>query len=160
VNDQLIIDQWVPQPPTEVSGGIFLQAGQRYAIRLEYFEEGGGAVCELRWSSLRTPKAIIPKSQLYPNLPSSDTEARTTEHFQLLPQPALESATLWIKTQEDRRFNARLYHINGQEVWRGIFQHLPPVSQHNIPVSALSAGLYVLQLQSRTGQQSLRLLVD
>ncbi|KGE87720.1 MAG: PQQ-dependent sugar dehydrogenase [Phaeodactylibacter xiamenensis] len=160
VNEELIIDQWVPQPPTEVSGEISLQAGQRYAIRLEYFEEGGGAVCELRWSSLRTPKDIIPKSQLYPNLPSSDIEARAAEHYQILPQPARESATLWIKTQEDRRFHARLYHINGQEVWRGIFQHLPPVSQHNIPVSALPAGLYVLQLQSRTGQQSLRLLVD
>ena len=160
VNDELIIDQWVPQPPTEVSGEIFLQAGQRYAIRLEYFEEGGGAVCELRWSSARMPKAIIPKTQLYPDLPASGSTQLLTRRFQLFPQPASETATLWIDAPGEQNLRARLFQANGQEVWRGLFQHLPPVSQHNIPVSALPAGLYVLQLQSRTGQQSLRLLVD
>lgn len=66
VDDQLLIDRWIDQGPTEWSGSIALTAGIRYPIRLEYYENSGGAVAELRWSSSSTPKSIVPGSQLYP----------------------------------------------------------------------------------------------
>ena len=66
VNDQLIIDQWVPQPPTEASASIVLQAQQRYAIRLEYMEIEGGAEVNMYWESPSNEREIIPKRQLYP----------------------------------------------------------------------------------------------
>ncbi len=66
VGGQLLIDRWVDQGPTEWSGAIALSAGQRYPIRVDYYENGGGALCELRWSSASTPKSIVPMSQLYP----------------------------------------------------------------------------------------------
>lgn len=65
IGDSLLIDEWVPQAATEHSGVIALQKGAYYPIRLEYFEITGGAVAELRWSSDRQPKEIIPKRQLY-----------------------------------------------------------------------------------------------
>jgi len=65
VNDQLLVNKWILQSTTEWSGSIALTAGTKYAIRLEYFENGGDAVAQLRWSSASTPKAIIPTSQLY-----------------------------------------------------------------------------------------------
>ncbi|MEQ1747474.1 MAG: PQQ-dependent sugar dehydrogenase, partial [Saprospiraceae bacterium] len=66
VGDSLLLDQWVPQVITEHSGSIFLKNGVRYPIRLEYLEIGGGALAELRWSSARQVKQIVPKRQLYP----------------------------------------------------------------------------------------------
>lgn len=69
VNGVLIIDRWVDQGPTEVSGTIALQAGQRYDLRMDYYENGGGAVARLSWSSPSTPKQIIPSSRLF-SLPS------------------------------------------------------------------------------------------
>jgi glucose/arabinose dehydrogenase len=66
VNNQLLVDKWIDQGPTEWSGSIALTAGSRYPIRLEYYENGGGAVAELRWSSTSTPKSLVPGSQLYP----------------------------------------------------------------------------------------------
>ena len=66
VNNQLLVDRWIDQGPTEWSGSIALTAGIRYPIRLEYYENGGGAVAELRWSSSSTPKSLIPGSQFYP----------------------------------------------------------------------------------------------
>ncbi len=66
VDDQLLVDKWIDQGPTEWSGSIALTAGARYPIRLEYYENGGGAVAELRWSSSSTPKSLVPGSQLYP----------------------------------------------------------------------------------------------
>lgn len=66
VNGQLLIDKWVDQGPTEWSGSITLAAQQRYNIRMEYYENGGGAAASLSWSSPSTTKAIIPQTQLYP----------------------------------------------------------------------------------------------
>ena len=66
VDGQLIIDQWVDQGPTPVSGQINLVAQQRYDIAMEYYENGGGAVAKLAWSSPSTTPGIIPTSQLYP----------------------------------------------------------------------------------------------
>jgi hypothetical protein len=66
VNNRLIIDKWIDQGPTEWSGAIALTASQRYAIKMEYYENGGGAVAKLAWSSPSTAQATIPQSQLYP----------------------------------------------------------------------------------------------
>ncbi|MDB6110921.1 MAG: hypothetical protein JWR69_2671 [Pedosphaera sp.] len=66
VNNQLLIDHWVNQGPTTWSGTIALKAQQRYNIRMEYFENGGGAQAMLYWSSPSTAQVIIPQTQLYP----------------------------------------------------------------------------------------------
>jgi uncharacterized repeat protein (TIGR03806 family) len=61
-----VVDTWVDQGPTEHFGTIPLVAGQRYNIEVDYYENGGGAVAKLSWSSPSTTKAIIPSTQLYP----------------------------------------------------------------------------------------------
>jgi uncharacterized repeat protein (TIGR03806 family) len=66
VNNVLLIDKWIDQGPTEWSGSIALNAGSKYDVKLEFYENGGGAVAKLAWSSPSTTKAIIPQSQLYP----------------------------------------------------------------------------------------------
>lgn len=66
VGDSLLIDKWVPQAGTEHAGKVTLQAGTKLPIRLEYMEMGGGANVALFWASPSTPKAVIPKRQLYP----------------------------------------------------------------------------------------------
>jgi len=66
VNGVLLVDKWIDQSSTEWSGSIALTAGTKYAIKLEYYENAGDAVAQLRWSSATTAKSIIPASQLYP----------------------------------------------------------------------------------------------
>ena len=66
IDDDLIIDQWIDQPPTEMSGTVSLIAGQKYDLTLEYYEGTGNAVAQLYWSSPSTLKSIVPISQLYP----------------------------------------------------------------------------------------------
>ena len=65
IDGQLVIDQWIDQAPTEHTGSITLNGGQKYFIVVEYYENGGGAVAELRWSSASQPKEIVPSSQLF-----------------------------------------------------------------------------------------------
>jgi hypothetical protein len=66
VNGQQIINNFTDHSPTENSGTIALTAGQNVDIRMEFYENGGGAVARLLWSSPSTPKSVIPRSQLFP----------------------------------------------------------------------------------------------
>lgn len=65
VNDRLIIDDWTDHAASENSGSIQLIAGEKYDIRLEYYENWGDASVSLSWSSPSQAKQIIPKTQLY-----------------------------------------------------------------------------------------------
>jgi hypothetical protein len=77
VNNQLVVDRWIDQSPTEYSGAVPLLAGYLYDIKMEMYENGGGAVARLLWSSVSVPKEVIPSTQLYPpassNIPPSVT---------------------------------------------------------------------------------------
>ena len=50
VNGVLIIDKWFDQAPTTYTGTANLTAGQSYDIRIEYYENAGGAVAKAAWS--------------------------------------------------------------------------------------------------------------
>ena len=76
VNGQLVIDDWTLHGPTERTGNITLQAGQKYDIKMEWFENSGGAVAKLSWQSASQAKGIIPQSQLYA-VSSNTTSAAT-----------------------------------------------------------------------------------
>ncbi|MEM8613620.1 MAG: PA14 domain-containing protein, partial [Cyanobacteria bacterium P01_H01_bin.105] len=89
VNDKLIIDKFVDQPSTAHRGTIALEAGQRYDIRLDYYENYGRASAELRWSSASQPLEIIPQSQLY-------SSAVTTPEPPIDPEPPAGSESISI----------------------------------------------------------------
>jgi len=54
VNEHLLIDVWRDQAPHTYTGDIYVPGGG-VAIRMEYYENTGGAVARLTWSSLVTP---------------------------------------------------------------------------------------------------------
>lgn len=66
VDGKLIIDRWTNHAPVEDSGTVALVAGKRYAVRLEYYDAGLGAVARLLWSSASQARQVIPSSQLFP----------------------------------------------------------------------------------------------
>jgi hypothetical protein len=65
VNGQVVIDKLIDQSPTTNSGSITLQAGQKYYIEIKYYENTGGAVAKLEWSSPTQAREIIPSTQFY-----------------------------------------------------------------------------------------------
>jgi hypothetical protein len=79
IDGKLLIDQWVDQAPTEYSATIALKAGQAYDLKMEYYENQGGAVAQLRWWSPSRTKQIVPVSRLSrpdpPNQPPRVLEA-------------------------------------------------------------------------------------
>lgn len=64
IDNQLIIDKWYDQGPTEHQATINLTPGF-HTIKYEYYENGGGAVAKLYWSSPSINKSLIPSDHLY-----------------------------------------------------------------------------------------------
>jgi hypothetical protein len=98
VNGQPIIDKWVAQSPTTWNGLINLEAQQLYAIEMDYFQAGGGALSQLAWSSPSTTPGIVPQTQLYPSMTLPPT-------FQWLQNPLTSgSFQLQISTVAGQRY--------------------------------------------------------
>ena len=66
VDGKQLVNDWTDHGAEENSGTIDLVAGQFYTIVMEYYENGGSALAELRWSSPRTAKQLIPQAALSP----------------------------------------------------------------------------------------------
>jgi glucose/arabinose dehydrogenase len=66
INNQQIVDGFFDQGGTTfVQGTINLVAGQRYDIRVEYYERQGGALAKLQWFSPSQALQVVPQSRLY-----------------------------------------------------------------------------------------------
>ncbi|MHC4434419.1 MAG: PA14 domain-containing protein, partial [Planctomycetota bacterium] len=80
VDGKQLVNNWTNHGNTEDKGEIDLVAGNTYSVVMELYEDGGGAVAQLRWSSPRTPKELIPAAALsflvhaHSPKPSSGTE--------------------------------------------------------------------------------------
>lgn len=67
VDDQLILDQWIDQPPTTYRVNYPLTEGS-HTIVMEYFETGGGAVAKLSYQKINdTPTGSEYKAEYFNN---------------------------------------------------------------------------------------------
>lgn len=78
IDEQLVLSKWEGAPAgaegfvmendnqNKEQGSIQLKAGERYAIKVEYFEKQQNASARLFWSSKSTEKQIVRSSRLYP----------------------------------------------------------------------------------------------
>jgi fibro-slime domain-containing protein len=78
VNDQLVVDNWTAHTAVDSVGTIQLQAGVRYDIRMDYFQQTGSAVAELYWYSADQSKEIIPSTAFYPTNSTPPTPTAVT----------------------------------------------------------------------------------
>lgn len=69
VNGVLLNDDWtLHSAKTTTTASINLVAGQKYSIRMEYYENGGSAVARLRWMTPGTEKFVaVPAHRLFAN---------------------------------------------------------------------------------------------
>jgi hypothetical protein len=87
VDNQLVIDQWIKQDKiVQYSGKINLEAGKKYNISLEYYNNTGVARTALLWKSMSQEKQVVPMKQLY--------SANTTESPTPTPSPGVNQMTV------------------------------------------------------------------
>lgn len=49
LNNELVVDEWHYRGTTTDQVAIAMEAGKKYPIKLEYFDNGGDAICQLLW---------------------------------------------------------------------------------------------------------------
>jgi type IV pilus assembly protein PilY1 len=87
LDGNLIIDNYTNHAEeTDTSASIPLQAGEKYDIRVEYFEDSGDEVIRLKWRSASTSTQIISEAQLSP-IPD-DTSIMEGRHLFASSNPA------------------------------------------------------------------------
>jgi hypothetical protein len=113
VDGQLLVENWTNHSNTENKGTIDLVTGNTYSFVMEYYEDGGGAVAQLRWSSPHTPKDLIPQAALSlpvkAGSPNPSNRAVDVSQITILSWSAGEAATsheVYFGTDSDAVKNA------------------------------------------------------
>ncbi len=63
---QQMISDWNTQAVTDSTAVVHMTAGQRYDLRMDYFQGSGGAEAHLLWIGPGLPRQPVPSSYLYP----------------------------------------------------------------------------------------------
>lgn len=67
IDDVLIIDNWTLHGETvDTASPLSLIEGEKYDLRMEFYERGGGEVAKLRWAYSGQSTQIIPQAYLFP----------------------------------------------------------------------------------------------
>ncbi|MBC7783065.1 MAG: PQQ-dependent sugar dehydrogenase, partial [Burkholderiales bacterium] len=72
MNDVLLVDAFIDQAPTSYSNTIDLAAGGLYNIRIDYYENGGGASAKLEWQRPGKAMETVPTHVLFSSAPVSN----------------------------------------------------------------------------------------
>jgi hypothetical protein len=79
VNGEKIIEDWTDHGEKEDTGRILLEAGKRYAVKLEYFYNGGQGATKLWWTPPGGRKEPVPANAF--RLPDQDAWGLRGEYF-------------------------------------------------------------------------------
>jgi len=150
VDNQLIANGWIAQAPTEYTGSIKLEAGVKYPVRLEFFEQGGGAVCRMAWSSNRMAKNIIPKSQLFPDNSTSTHEGYDEGGLILYPNPVQDILVVEMRDPSAGIREIQVLGPLGQVLMQKTIEVGQPLMQ--LDLRGLSNGMYWVKYIARQGQ--------
>ena len=66
VDGSLLINDWHDHSATTDAGSITLQAGRRYDVRMEYYQDRGRAIARLLWKTPGQGFRVIPTGSLFP----------------------------------------------------------------------------------------------
>ena len=150
----LIIDRWQDQATSEVaSSGQTLNAGQRYDIIIEYYESTGEAQAHLSWSSVSTPKSIVPTSALFPDplvsaVGPGQVLPANLEIASTYPNPAYGYMTVEYSIPEAGLVGFEIFDSIGRRV--GSIEpgtKLSGVHRQQIDLASLAAGSYLIRVR-------------
>ncbi len=154
VNGTQLINDWNNHPPTTNTGTpLTLTAGQRYDIRIDYYENGGGAAAKLGWSYPGQAQQIVPQSRLYPattSFPSARVatfgEMETPALMQVYPVPAQESVWVRYHAETAGDVTVQLINTSAQAVMQEMHPVTPGENLIKLAVGRFSRGSYVITL--------------
>ena len=167
VNGVLLIDDWNNHPAKLNTGSsIILSGGQKYDIRMDYYENVQGAVAQLLWTYPNQAQQIIPKIRLYPassgsggRMAATEDAAENDSTVEMFPIPA--SDEIWVRYYADMAGEVTLQVVD--MLARSPVRTKYPVEKGpnllRVAVSQLARGYYVVSLTQGQWHTSRRVLL-
>ena len=152
VNNQLLVDSWIDQGATEYQASINLTACTAYPIRIEYYENGGDAVCKFEWSGPVTDREVVPASQLS----MQEDTVTIKELFSVFPNPADDYITIVSKDNFKQGDAVVIYDMLGRKLSEAIVT--AGSDKINIPVNVFASGIYVARIISGNVKHSVKFM--
>ncbi len=152
VNNQLLIDGWVDQGATEYQASINLAACTAYPVRIEYYENGGDAVCKFEWAGPVTDRQVVPASQL-----TVQDLVTMKELFAVYPNPSNDFITIVSKDNFKQGDAIVIYDMLGQKISETMIA-AAGTNKIKIPVAVLETGIYVARIISGGVKMSVRFM--
>ena len=158
VNNQLIIDKWKSDYGTEYSGtpAVSLIANKKYAIKLEYYEQKGGASCKLEWKSDFQPREVVPKCQLF-TVASSLTSVFNNLDATIYPNP-ITNKTMHVNLPNivgNNETSLTIYDLLGKPVLQTKLRGTGEVS-----LDKIHSGAYIVALRNKNNMVNKRIIVQ
>lgn len=152
INNQLIIDKWITDQDITYSGTIDLTAGEKYDIKVEYYETSGNANIKLEWESANQAREVIPNSQLFlpTDIPTSEVinEVQATEQIVLSTNP--EKTLLTLDCRSLSVTQVSICSISGEV----ILQSNKTFSETcSFDISNFSQGVYIVSVLLNNGEK-------
>jgi hypothetical protein len=150
VNNQLIVNKWKDDGGATVSGKLLLNAGQKYDIRKEYYENGYGAKAKLEWSSVHQVREVVPTSHLYVATSARVATAETLsseDNLSLYPVPGKSGTSNDITillNQPSAIVSVCVTDAQGKPVMHG--QYTVVDSKISLTVLPVPSGLYLIRV--------------
>jgi len=181
VNGQQLINNWTDHGQVENSGTIALVAGQKYDIKVEFYDKTASAIAILSWSSPSTPKAIIPQSQLFPPASaarvavsslsvSTASEAQTaaldipliTVKTGIAPNPVSggQPVRVNINSTETGPATIQVVNASGNMVYTQRITLSAGLTTSSLPTSGLAKGFYIVNVIKGGSKQTFKMIVQ
>jgi hypothetical protein len=168
IDNVLVIDNWTYHGTTENSATVNLTAGQKYPVKMEYFEGNGGAVAKLLWSGSSLIKQPVPKANLYSSPdPGADVIVITSSE---IAQEAMPAALVYPNPFTDEitiTFNKELtnYRIELSDCTGSIIYEKSGFEGNRIVLTAarleLKTGVYFVKItDDKNSVQVLKLIKE
>ncbi|MEZ0486599.1 PA14 domain-containing protein [Fibrella aquatica] len=171
VNGKLIVDDWNGRATkTNNSPTVALIAGQRYDIRMEYFDNIVGAVARLSWAYQGQGQQIIPQAFLYPasgsarmaaTLPVTNAESDFTPDMavQVFPVPARDELQVRYYAQTAGELTLQLTSVGAYPVMQQRTTVTEGENMIRVPVREYNRGMYILSLIQGTQRVTKKVLL-
>ena len=157
VNNQLLIDKWDGFPGTTYTGTIPLVAGEKYDIKIEYYENANLANCKLEWASSLQSREVIPQSQLFKSISSGVNEVVETSGFKIFPNPVSNGIlNVEMDALDSSGANFTIFDICGNKLMTNRIIN----NTQKIDINKLPKGIYLFQVNYKSSSKSIKYIVN
>ncbi|ARK09938.2 PA14 domain-containing protein [Fibrella sp. ES10-3-2-2] len=164
VNGVQVINDWIDHAPnTSNSTSIALVAGQKYSIRMEYYESAVGAVARLRWTYPGQAQQVIPQIRLYPATGSgrlASAEEPVLQQSVVFPVPARDELNVRYFTNTAGTATIQVVSAAGVPVQMTNQTVNAGENLLKLSVGELTRGFYIIKLSQGDQQRTWKVLLS